>query len=93
MQISSNLKLNSVDGTAPQNRSKPTPAGDSDGDQDRVTLTDLSSVQGALENAPGSRPDLVASARLKIADPTYPNQAITSQISQFLADKMLAQNN
>jgi len=93
MEISSNLNLNGVNGTASPKRSTATPKGDADGDQDRVTLTDLSSLKGALENTPASRSDAVAQARTLIADPTYPNSAVVGQVSQFLAEKMLFQQN
>jgi hypothetical protein len=92
MEISSNLNLNSVDGTATPQRTKAAPTGDADGDQDRVTLTDMTDIQSALENTPASRPDAVARARQLINDPSYPGAAVTSQVSQFLADKMLSQN-
>jgi hypothetical protein len=91
MEISSNLNLNSVDGTASPKRSKSTPTGDADGDQDRVTLTDMTSIQSALENTAASRPDAVARARQLINDPNYPSPSVTSQVSQLLADKILAQ--
>ena len=92
MEISSNLNLNSVDGTASPLRNKTAAPSDADGNKDRITLTDLTSIQGALENAPSSRPDVVAKARQLIADPNYPNQSVTSQMSSFLADKIFSQN-
>jgi hypothetical protein len=92
MEISPNLNFNSVDGTASQKQPKAAPANDADGDQDRVTLTDMTSIHSALDNTPASRPDAVARARQLINDPNYPSPAVTSQVSKLLADKMLSQN-
>jgi len=93
MEISSNLNLSSVNGTASPRRSNGTAKSETDGDYDRVTLTDLSAVRGALESTPASRPEMVAKAQDLIASPNYPSASVTNQVSQFLADKMLSQNN
>jgi hypothetical protein len=92
MEISSNLNLNSVNGTATPPRTRTAALSDADGDQDQVTLTNSNALHKALDSAPASRPETVARARQLIADPTYPGADVTSKVSQFIADKLFSQN-
>lgn len=88
MEISANLKFNSVDATATPKRHKTAATSDTDGDQDQVMLTNSNAVQKALEQTPASRSDAVARARSLIADPSYPGPETTKQVAQLLADKL-----
>lgn len=92
MHITPNLSSTGVTGIVTPKPAKTAPAGDKDGDQDQVTLTNSNAVQQALENTPASRPDVVARARDLIADPNYPGSEVTSRVSQLLANKILTQN-
>ena|ERR1700761_2467683 len=92
MEIRSNLNLSSLNGNASPIRNKSAASSNANGNQDQITLTDLTSLHGALENTPTSRPDVVARARQLISDPSYPDSSVTSQVSQLLAGKILSQN-
>jgi len=93
MEISSNINIGSVNGTATPKRPKAARVSDGDGDQDQVMLNNSTAVQKALDNTPASRPDVVARARQLISDPSYPGPDVTRQVSQLLANKILQDNN
>ncbi len=86
MEINTNLSTNGVNGPATPPRSAPAPNMASD----RVSLTNSSALEHALDNTPASRPDMVERAKSLIADPNYPSSATLSAVSRQLASSMLS---
>ena len=81
MEINTNLSTTGVNGTATPQRSAPAPTMLSD----RVSLTNSSALEQALDSAPASRPEMVDRAKALIADPNYPSSAVLSAVSRQLA--------
>jgi hypothetical protein len=52
---------------------------------DRISLTNLSGLNQALQGLPDSRPDVVERAQSLIADPNYPSASLLTSLSQKLA--------
>jgi len=88
MEINTNLSTTSVDGSIAAKRSSPTPNMPSD----RVSLTNSSALDQALQNTPASRPEVVARAQSLIADPNYPSGESLSALSRQFASALLSDN-
>jgi hypothetical protein len=86
MEINTNLSINGVDGSIAAKRATPT----SNMPSDRVSLTNSSALDQALQNTPDSRPDMVARAQSLIADPNYPSSETLSAVARQLAGGFLA---
>jgi hypothetical protein len=59
---------------------------------DRVSLTNSSALEQALQNVPAIRPEVVARAQSLIADPNYPSGAALSALSLHLAGALSDEN-
>jgi hypothetical protein len=88
MEINTNLSPNGVNGAATPPRSAPAP----NMPTDRVSLTNSSALEQALDSSPASRPDMVERAKALIADPNYPSSATLSAVSRQLASALIAEN-
>jgi hypothetical protein len=88
MEINTNLSTTGVDGSLAEKRPTPT----SNMPSDRVSLTNSSALEQALQNTPDSRPDVVARAQSLIADPNYPSSETLSVLSRQLASAFLSDN-
>jgi hypothetical protein len=88
MEINTNLNLTGVNGTATPPRSTPAPIMLSD----RVSLTNSSALEQALNSTPTSRPDMVERARSLLADPNYPSSDTLSAVSRQLASALMSDN-
>ncbi len=88
MEINTNLSTTGVNGAAAAPRSAPAPTMLSD----RVSLTNSSALEQALQNTPASRPDVVARAQSLIADPNYPSGEMLTTLSRQLAGALSSIN-
>jgi len=88
MEINTNLSTIGVNGAATSRPSAPAPKMLSDG----LSLTNSSALERALDNAPGSRPEVVERARALIADPAYPSGETLAAVSLRLASGLLSDN-
>jgi hypothetical protein len=88
MEINTNLSTTGVNGAVTSPRSAPAPNMPSD----RVSLTNSSALEQALDSVPASRPEMVERAKALIADPSYPSPDTLSAVSRQLASALLAEN-
>lgn len=88
MEINSNLSTNGVNGAATSARSTPAP----NMPTDRVSLTNSSALEQALNSSPASRPDMVERAKALIADPNYPSSDVISAVSRQMASALTTDN-
>lgn len=88
MEINSNMSTIGVNGSATPHLSTPAPKMLSD----RVSLTNSSALEQALDNAPSSRPEVVERAKALIADPAYPSQETLAAVSMRLASGLMSEN-
>jgi hypothetical protein len=59
---------------------------------DRVSLTNSSALEQALDSSPASRPEMVERAKALIADPNYPSSDTLSAVSRQLASALMSDN-
>jgi hypothetical protein len=88
MVINTNLSTTGANGAVPTARATPAPKMLSD----RVSLTNASALEQALDNTPASRPDVVERAKALIADPNYPSFDTLSAVSGLLASALTSEN-
>jgi hypothetical protein len=84
MEINTNLSTTGVNGAATPPRSTPAP----NMPTDRVSLTNSSALEQALDSSPASRPDMVERAKALIANPNYPSSDTLSAVSRQLASAL-----
>jgi hypothetical protein len=87
MKINANLSRTGVNRAATPPCSTPTTKMLSN----RVSLTNLSALEQALERSPASRPEMVEQARALIANPDYPSPDILSEVARHLAAALTSQ--
>jgi len=88
MEINTNLSTIGVNGSATPHPTAPA----SKMLSDRVSLTNMSALEQALDNAPASRPDVVERAKALIADPAYPSPETLAAVSRRLAAGLLSES-
>ena len=88
MKIDTNMNVSGVNGPIPPGRS----AAAAKTALDTASFSGAAGVDASLAGLPDTRPDAVERARQLINDSGYPSSQVVRQLAQFLAPKLISEN-